>query len=151
MLRYLMEIGLLSKLWIGWPHTPALDLTWFYSNLNGKSNPNWNLEKCEVKEPADMTPRKIQITSRELIFWGVLVYRYMSQYRVFLKKIRHIFTCCSLNPNLIQVVTGLTQSLLITLYHKFCPICLVPHMKLISFPLNSSFCTNPAKPVVLKF
>jgi hypothetical protein len=128
-----------------WRRTLALHLTWFYTNRNCESDPNWDHEKSEVKGPGDMTPPKIQITSRELIFWGVLVYSYLSQCRVFFKKIRHIFTCCSLNPNLIQVVTSLTQSLLITLYHKFCPICLVPHIKLISFPLNSSFCTNPAQ------
>jgi len=98
-----------------------------------------------VKGPGDMTPPKIQITSRELIFWGVLVYSYLSQCRMFFKKIRHICTHCSLNPNLIRAVTSLTRSLSITLHHKFCPICLVPHIKLISFPLNSSFRANPAQ------
>jgi hypothetical protein len=92
-----------------------------------------------------MTPPKFQITSRELIFWGVLVYSYMSQCQVFLKKYHHICTRCSLNPNLIQIITTVSQSLSITLHHRFCLICLVPHIKLIFFPLNSSFHANPAQ------
>jgi len=98
-----------------------------------------------MKGSGDMTPPKIQITSRELIFWGVLVYSYLSQCRVFFKKIHHICIHCSLNPNLIRVIHTLTPSLSITLHHKFCPICIVPHIKLISFPLNSSFHVNPAQ------
>jgi hypothetical protein len=43
------------------------------------------MKKSEVKGPGDITPPKIQITSRELSFWGVLVYIYLSQCRVFLK------------------------------------------------------------------
>ena len=53
------------------------------------------MKKSEVK---DITPPKIQITSRELSFWGVLVYIYLSQCQVFFKKSHHI---CSLNPKLI--------------------------------------------------
>jgi hypothetical protein len=45
---------------------------------------------------------------------------------------------------LIQDVASLIQSLLFTLHHKFCLTCLVPHIKFISVPLNSSFRTNPA-------
>jgi len=95
--------------------------------------------------PGDMTPPKIQITSRELIFWGVLVYSYLSQCQVFFEKICHICTHCSHNRNLIWVITSLTRSLLITLHDKFCPICFVPHIQLISFPLNSTFHANPAQ------
>ena len=45
------------------------------------------MKKSEVKGPEDITPPKIKITSRELSFWGVFVYIYLSQCRVFLKKI----------------------------------------------------------------
>jgi len=50
-----------------------------------------------------------------------------------------------LDPGLIRIVTSLTWSLSITLHHKLCPTCLVPHIKFISFPLNSSFRANPAQ------
>jgi hypothetical protein len=98
-----------------------------------------------VKGPGDITPPKIQITSRELSFWGVLVYTYLSQCRAFFKEFHHVRTHCSHNPKLIRIVTSLTRSLLITLHHKFCPTCLVPHIQCISYPLNSSFRTNPAQ------
>jgi hypothetical protein len=49
-----------------------------------------------------ITPPKIQIISRELSFWGVLVYIYLSQCRVFFKKFNHICTHCSLNLKLMQ-------------------------------------------------
>jgi len=58
-------------------------------------------KKSEVKGPGDITRPKIQITSRELSFWGVLVYIYLNQCRVFFKKFNHICTHCSLNPKLI--------------------------------------------------
>jgi hypothetical protein len=89
-----------------WPRTP-FDITWFYTNRNGESDPNWDHEKSEVKGPGDITPPKIQITSRELSFWGVLVYIYLSQCRVFLKKFNHICTHCSLNPKLIRLTCEL--------------------------------------------
>jgi len=72
------------------------------------------MKKSEVKGPGDITPPKIQITSRELSFWGVLVYTYLSQCRAFFKEFHHIGTHCSLNPKLIQIIASLTQSLYTT-------------------------------------
>jgi len=72
------------------------------------------MKKSEVKGPGDITPPKIQITSRELSFQGVLVYTYLSQCRAFFKEFHHMDTHCSLNPKLIQIVASLTQSLYTT-------------------------------------
>jgi hypothetical protein len=69
------------------------------------------VKKSEVKGPGDITPPKIQITSRELSFGGVLVYTYLSRCRAFFKEFHHMGTHCHLNPKLIQLVTSLTQSL----------------------------------------
>jgi len=69
------------------------------------------VKKSEVKGPGDITP---QITSRELSFWGVLVYTYLSQCRAFFKEFHHMGTHCSLNPKLIRIVASLTQSLYTT-------------------------------------
>jgi len=33
---------------LSWPRTPAHDLTWFFTNRNYESNPNWDYEKSEV-------------------------------------------------------------------------------------------------------
>ena len=46
---------------MSWPRTPALDLTWFYTNRNGESDPNRDHEKSEVKGPGDITLPKFQI------------------------------------------------------------------------------------------
>jgi len=100
------------------------------------------VNKSEMKRPRDITPPKIQITSRELSFWGVLVYPYLSQCRAFFKEFHHMGTHCSLNLKLIWIIASLTWSLLFTLHHKFCLTCLVPHINCISFTLNSSFCAQ---------
>jgi hypothetical protein len=102
------------------------------------------VKKSEVKGSRDITPPKFQIPSRELSFWGVLVYTYLSQCRAFFKEFHHMETHCSLNLKLIQIIASLTWSFS-PLQHKFCLPCLVPHIKLISFPLNSSFHANPAQ------
>jgi hypothetical protein len=62
------------------------------------------VKKSEVKGPGDITPPKIQITSRELSFWGVLVCTYLSQCRAFFKEFHHMDTRCSFNPKLIQII-----------------------------------------------
>jgi len=67
------------------------------------------LKKREVKGPGDITPPKIQITSRELSFWGVLVYTYLSQYQALFKEFRHMDTYCNHNPKLIQIVASMTH------------------------------------------
>jgi len=41
------------------------------------------MKKSVVKGPGVITPPKIKITSRELSFWGVLVYIYLSQCEFF--------------------------------------------------------------------
>jgi len=95
------------------------------------------MKKSEVKGPGDITPPKIQITSRELSFWGVLVYIYLSQCRVFLKKFHHICTYCSLNPKLIQLDPGCCQLDPVTLVH-FTPKILPD---LLSAPYKVYFCS----------
>jgi hypothetical protein len=60
------------------------------------------MKKSEVKGPGDIAPPKIQITSRELRFGGVLVYTYLSQCRAFFKEFHHVCIHCSHNPKLIQ-------------------------------------------------
>jgi hypothetical protein len=57
------------------------------------------MKKSEVRGPEEITPPKIQITSRELSFWGVLVYTYLGQIRAILKN----STACTLT-------TAITQS-----------------------------------------
>jgi hypothetical protein len=79
----------------------SFDLTLFYTNRNGESDPSLDREKSDVKGPGDITPPKFQITSRELSFGGVLGYIYLSQYRVFFKEFHHMWTNYSLNPKLI--------------------------------------------------
>jgi hypothetical protein len=69
------------------------------------------VKKSEVKGPGDITPLQIQITSRELSFWGVLVYTYLSQCLAFFKEFHHMGTHCNLNLKLVWIVTNLTQSL----------------------------------------
>jgi len=72
------------------------------------------VKKSEVKGPRDITPPKIQITSRELSFWGVLGYTYLSQCRAFFKEFHHMGTHCSLNSKMIQIITSLTWLLYTT-------------------------------------
>jgi hypothetical protein len=101
------------------------------------------MKKSEVKGPGDITPPKIQITSRELGFWGVLVYIYLSQCRVFFKEFHHI---CSFNPKLIQLDPGCCQLDPVTLVH-FTPQ-IFPD--LLSAPYKVYFCSLklffPCKP-----
>jgi hypothetical protein len=59
------------------------------------------VKKGEVKGPGDITPPKIQITSRELSFWGVLVYTYLRQCQAFFKGFHQLDTHHDLNPQLI--------------------------------------------------
>jgi len=114
------------------------DLTWFYTNRTGESE-KWS--ERAWRHHSTTISNYLQRTE----LWGVFGYICLSQYRVFLKESHYMWTYCSLNLKLIRVVISLTGSLSITLHHKFCPTCLVPHIKLISFPLNSSFCANPAQ------
>jgi len=59
------------------------------------------IEIMKKVRSGDITPPKIQIMSRGLSFWGVLVYSYLSQCWFFLKKIHYTGTYYSLNLNLI--------------------------------------------------
>jgi hypothetical protein len=60
------------------------------------------MKKSEVRGPGDITPPKIQIISRELSFWGVLVLYLPESMPSFFKKFNHICTHCSLNLKLMQ-------------------------------------------------
>ena len=82
---------------------------------------------------------------------GGISLHHLSQCWAFFKEFHHMGAYCSLNPKLIRIIASLTRSLSLTLKHKFCLTCLVPHINCDSFTPNSSFRANLAHPMMLKF